>query len=133
MDGGNSLGNACPVYRQPVSVLIKAVQYELGALEKRLQVAFFYKGVYNLHLQVRIEAEQTLRCQMGLGSTQIRRAEEDLAVEIARLHTVAVHQHQASDACCGEVKGGRSAHTAQTEHGNLTIVQLLLTHPSQAW
>ena len=67
MDRRNPQIHACPIDCQPVSVLIKTVQYKLRIFENGLQVAFPYEGVDNLDLQVRIKAKQAFRCQMGLG------------------------------------------------------------------
>ena len=53
----------------------------------------------------RIEGRQFLRCRVQLLAPDVFGGVDDLALQIARVHHVEVHQAQRANTCRGQVKG----------------------------
>jgi hypothetical protein len=97
---------ALDVVRRPIG----AVHHEAGALDDLAHLALALKAPRHRYQATgRVEGRERLRGDLRLEPADVALPVEDLAVEVALLDPVAVHQHELTHAAAGQRVGGPAA------------------------
>ena len=105
----------------------------VGAINDHIAGTNQLKGVFTskalldgVHLDERIQRRQPLRSNRRLGIADVFLGIKHLALQIAGLDPVRVHDHHAPDAGCGKIEQCRTAKAARTYHQRFSPFQSFL-------
>jgi len=106
--------------------VVRAVHEDVVILEEVVGVVRLETRLVGVDLDVGIQLLQAILGGLQLGAADVAHPEEDLAVQVAPVHDIEVHETETTHAGGGEVQGGGAAETARPDHEDLRVLEALL-------